>query len=1047
MGLKNKVPLGTIAQPVRLLLAVLLALSWLAPWQAVADDTQETFGIRFVAEGRYGIAANGVGLDGLGSGAITLSVPGTAIEAAYLYWSGYDEWTGGDNTIALAVDGPTVAPALIAMDQFGPAFWYDGFHYFVWLADVTSYVQLGAHTYTISGFDSAVAMRNGAGLMVVYEDASLPVGRVEIQDGLDRFYRGWGEGERGETAVNCFSFDPAGFDRALDLTMFVADIVASGAPRPDALWYLTGSSTDPMPLDMVNAPDDGPFDGSLVEGPPSYPFQSSDGPQWDTYENTITIPTGDSWACFQIESAEYLDYQPASGVGVALAGRWQTMGEVDLEISKEDNPDPVVPGQQLTYLLHYANNGPGDAEDVVISDLLPPEVTYVDADPDPDGGPNPLTWDLGKVLDGDEDTISILVTVQPWVTQTFTNSVTITSSTTESDYGNNQDEEPTQVLPEADVAISKVDDPDPVLPGELLTYTLHYVNNGPSTAQDVVVTDQLPPQVTFVDAEPDPTTGPNPLVWHLGGLDPGPASAGVITVVVSVQPSAQGTFTNTATIGTETPESDYNNNQDEEPTSVLRRADVTVAKADDPDPVVPGEHLTYTLHYANNGPDPAESVVLSDQLPPEVVFVDADPDPTSGPNPLTWSLGQLDVDEEGEITVVVAVHSWVTRTFTNTIAITTVTPETNDGNNQDNEPTEVAPEADVSVVKTDAPDPVIPGQQLVYTLLCANHGPSDAQDVVVSDLLPPEVTFVGATPSPTSGPNPLSWNLGELAAGESTTIQVTVLVQPWVSETFTNAVSIATNTPEGDYTNNSDEEPTDVIPRADVSIIKQDDPDPVVGGEQLVYTLFYGNNGPSEAVNVVVSDQLPPEVTFLSADPAPSAGPNPLVWNLGSLEVGETGTIEVRVEVPIGMTGTFTNHVTITTETPETDTTNNSDEEPTEVRAGPVYVDLLYFRGTPAGREVLLEWATAWERDNWGFSIYRSQAPEFSEEVENLHFAQARGRGQFDGETYAYVDRSVAPGQVYYYWLEDIDIFGITTRHGPIRIANLYHVLLPAVNH
>ena len=58
--------------------------------------------------------------------------------------------------------------------------------------------------------------------------------------------------------------------------------------------------------------------------------------------------------------------------------------------------------------------------------------------------------------------------------------------------------------------------------------------------------------------------------------------------------------------------------------------------------------------------------------------------------------------------------------------------------------------------------------------------------------------LVDADPGQTSGPNPLVWNLGTLAAGDGGTIRITVTVNSWVTQTFTNVVSIVTSTPETD---------------------------------------------------------------------------------------------------------------------------------------------------------------------------------------------------------------------------------------------------------
>jgi hypothetical protein len=171
-------------------------------------------------------------------------------------------------------------------------------------------------------------------LIVVYEDKELPPARIEIQDGLDRFYRGWGSGARGETAVNCITFAPVRAERTAQMTLFVGEIYRGGEARPNALWSKTGPRGEPLPADLINAPEGGPVTGDLVQGPPDYPFMSVDGPQWDTYNQTVSIPAGHAWACLQVESAEHLTYNAASGV-------W-TMTALWLPLSEAPTPTPTA---------------------------------------------------------------------------------------------------------------------------------------------------------------------------------------------------------------------------------------------------------------------------------------------------------------------------------------------------------------------------------------------------------------------------------------------------------------------------------------------------------------------------------------------------------------------------------------------------------------------------------------------------------------------------------------------------------------------------------
>jgi hypothetical protein len=314
--------------PLKSLLLLQIAGLLLAP-PVMADDTEEVLIERFAADGHYGVVASGVGMlqtVAPGPGTIEIDVPGTSVRTAYLYWSGYGTADTGDCTVTLRrdTDGQTITVTAEAPDGVhGPLFWYDGFYYWSHVAEVTPLIAQGLGTYTISDFGGQLHRRDGAGLIVVYEDPKLPLSHVVVRDGLDRMYRRWGEGPRGESAVNCAQVGNHGNGRSLAFWMFAAEVVRYGEeePRPNALWYLTGNGG--MPADLINAPSDGPVTGRLLQGPPDeYPFASRDGLQWDTYHNQVTVPPGHTWVCLQVESAnDPRDpaWKPASGILLALA--------------------------------------------------------------------------------------------------------------------------------------------------------------------------------------------------------------------------------------------------------------------------------------------------------------------------------------------------------------------------------------------------------------------------------------------------------------------------------------------------------------------------------------------------------------------------------------------------------------------------------------------------------------------------------------------------------------------------------------------------------
>src|SRR2546430_11404174 len=54
----------------------------------------------------------------------------------------------------------------------------------------------------------------------------------------------------------------------------------------------------------------------------------------------------------------------------------------------------------------------------------------------------------------------------------------------------------------------------------------------------------------------------------------------------------------------------------------------------------------------------------------------------------------------------------------------------------------IPPQADLSITKTDSPDPVAPGANLTYLIRVTNAGPDAAMAVTVSDMIPTDTTFV-----------------------------------------------------------------------------------------------------------------------------------------------------------------------------------------------------------------------------------------------------------------------------------------------------------------
>jgi hypothetical protein len=93
-------------------------------------------------------------------------------------------------------------------------------------------------------------------------------------------------------------------------------------------------------------------------------------------------------------------------------------------------------------------------------------------------------------------------------------------------------------------------------------------------------------------------------------------------------------------------------------------------------------------------------------------------------------------------------------------------------------------------------------------------------------------------------------------------------------------------------------------------------------------------------------------------------------------------------------------------------------------------IELDSFTAIAGNKNVTLTWETAAERDNIGFNIYRSETKDGKYVKINSEIIPAQGSA-FQGAKYTYIDKTAKNRKTYYYKLDDMDIFGTSTVHGP----------------
>ncbi len=241
-------------------------------------------------------------------------------------------------------------------------------------------------------------------------------------------------------------------------------------------------------------------------------------------------------------------------------------------------------------------------------------------------------------------------------------------------------------------------------------------------------------------------------------------------------------------------------------------------------------------------------------------------------------------------------------------------------------------QADLQIVKSASPSPVVAGDQLTYTFTSMNNGPSNATGVYFTDTLPTGLTYVSYTTSQGSATfanGVFTATLGNMADGAQAITTLVVDVDPSLRGTITNTVNITGNQPDPNLANNTYTIVTPVTAEADLEITKTGNPNPVDAGSTLTYTLTVQDLGPSNSTGVTVVDTLPAGVTYSSGatttQGSVSASGGTITVAVGNLTAnGAAATITIPVTVNSTTTGTITNSATVSGVEPDPNMANNT---------------------------------------------------------------------------------------------------------------------------
>ena len=248
----------------------------------------------------------------------------------------------------------------------------------------------------------------------------------------------------------------------------------------------------PGSSDVVSCQPNG---GSLAAGAhATIAFQlavSPSAPLGATLDSTVTVSSASG------------DPTPANNSATARAA---VTTLADLAMSETASPAPVIAGQDVTYTATLTNTGPSDAASPVVTLTVPTSTTFVSlaapngwrcGSPDADGV---VTCMAATLAAGQRVPFPLVVRVAASVLDgaTLTSATGASTTTTDPNLSNNTARAGARVTTRADLQVTNVVVPTPILPGQTITYRAAFTNAGPSDARGLIFTETAPANTTFV---------------------------------------------------------------------------------------------------------------------------------------------------------------------------------------------------------------------------------------------------------------------------------------------------------------------------------------------------------------------------------------------------------------------------------------------------------------------------------------------------------------------------------------------------------------------
>ncbi|HDR7795235.1 TPA: DUF11 domain-containing protein [Bacillus luti] len=629
------------------------------------------------------------------------------------------------------------------------------------------------------------------------------------------------------------------------------------------------------------------------------------------------------------------------------------INDADIVSLKTVDLTSVTIGDILTYTTTLTNTGNTDATTVVFTDDIPDGTTFIDGsvlvNTIPQLNANPGAGILVGTIAPD---ISIPVTFSVTVVALPTNGNIQNQST--SRYTLNGEEQIstsnitfTEVI-SANVIATKA---TPIQYADLQTiipYTISIINNGNIKVEDVIVTDIIPANTSFIENSVIVNGNTRPNDNPLSGIQidniPSHTTATILFQVRVNSIPQTNPISNTSTI-------EYEYTVPDRPPitetilssaaiTEIHHANLNSNKTVDAAFAIVGDTLTYTITLNQTGNVSTNDVIIQDIIPQGTTFIEnsviVNGETLPGVNPVSGiPIGTITIGGDAIVSFQVTVTSIPTPNELNNNAITTFNYIVNPNNvpitntTTTNTVTTTIQNDNVIAIKSVDVTNALPAQTLTYTIKITNSGNVTIEDLLAIDTVPIDTTFVAGsvTINGINQPNKNPENgitLGNLAPNDSViiTFQVTIsssTLQPTINNdaSVSYTVIIDPTKPPITITKQTNTVTTTVIDPM-VGIEKTTDKSIVVIGDVITFTLAVFNHSPIPTISTSVIDTIPAGTTFIensvtiNRTPVPNIRPDTGI-NIGSLSADSVAIITFQVLVTsIPSNSTIINSATVT---------------------------------------------------------------------------------------------------------------------------------------